>query len=175
MTSTPTAVDALRRARSRDTADRRKRVARAITHLERAGAALTISGVARTAGVHRSFIHRHPDLAAAIRSATPSTSPPETNVTERASLHAELANAHAANRRQAIQIRALERQLSELLGQQVALDAGLVPADVDPTVLGDRIQELEQTVTDLRRELAERDDDLAAARATNRAFARRPH
>jgi hypothetical protein len=56
-------IEGLVRARAKDTETRRNRVAAAVTELQRADATLTISAVARAAGVHRTFLHRNPDLA----------------------------------------------------------------------------------------------------------------
>src|SRR5664280_2924453 len=64
-------------------------------------------------------------------------------------------------------IRQLETRLSEALGEQVWRESGLgVPADLD--ALNQKINNLEQQSIDLRLQLAERDQDLAAARAANR-------
>jgi chromosome segregation ATPase len=61
----------------------------------------------------------------------------------------------------------LEKRLSELLGEQAWRATGLgAPTDIDH--LQQRIVTLEQQVVDLRMQLEERDQDLAAARAANR-------
>ena len=61
----------------------------------------------------------------------------------------------------------LEKRLSELLGEQAWRATGLgAPTDIDQ--LQQRIVTLEQQVVDLRLQLEERDQDLAAARAANR-------
>ena len=58
-------------------------------------------------------------------------------------------------------------RLSELLGEQAWRASGLgAPTDIDQ--LQQRIVTLEQQVVDLRLQLEERDQDLAAARAANR-------
>jgi predicted nucleic acid-binding Zn-ribbon protein len=57
--------------------------------------------------------------------------------------------------------------LSQTLGEEAWHKSGLgAPADID--ALNQKINHLEQQVTDLRLQLEERDDDLAAARAANR-------
>jgi polyhydroxyalkanoate synthesis regulator phasin len=61
----------------------------------------------------------------------------------------------------------LSERLSEVLGEQVFLDAGLTRTDEIGT-LRERVAELEQQVLDRRQELQDRDDELAAARAANR-------
>jgi len=75
-------IEGLLRARAKDTETRRNRVAAAVTELQRAGTPLTISAVARAAGVHRSFLHRHTDLSAAIHAAE---APSPSEATNRAS------------------------------------------------------------------------------------------
>jgi chromosome segregation ATPase len=61
----------------------------------------------------------------------------------------------------------LETRLSELLGEQAWRATGLgAPTDIDQ--LQHRIVPLEQQIVELRLQLEERDQDLAAARAANR-------
>ena len=78
--------------------------------------------------MHRSFIHRHPDLHAAVlkaaADATTSPSPVSTAISHRSVL-AENANLHEQNRRHARQISDLETRLSELLGQHAFDRSGL--------------------------------------------------
>ena len=61
-----TASQALADARRRDVARRRQQVHQAIAGLRAQAGQITISSVAARARVHRSFIHRHPDLHAAV-------------------------------------------------------------------------------------------------------------
>jgi phage shock protein A len=57
--------------------------------------------------------------------------------------------------------------MSELLGEHAWRESGLgAPDDIDQ--LKQQVLSLEQHVVDLRVQLAERDQDLAAARAANR-------
>ncbi|MFJ6889850.1 hypothetical protein ACIQRC_34090 [Streptomyces californicus] len=85
----------------------------------------------------------------------------------RQSLLADVANLTARNSRLSVHIARLERRLSETLGQAAWEASGLgAPADVE--TLTRRVTELEQQILDLRAELTERDEDLAAARAANR-------
>ena len=64
-------------------------------------------------------------------------------------------------------VRQLEKRLSEALGEQAWRESGLgVPADID--ALSQQVTHLEQQAIDLRLQLEERDQDLAAARAANR-------
>ncbi|MBV9139344.1 MAG: hypothetical protein JO115_00195 [Pseudonocardiales bacterium] len=67
----------------------------------------------------------------------------------------------------AAQTQQLETRLSELLGEHAWHQSGLgAPDDIDQ--LKQQIVSLEQHVVDLRLQLAERDQDLTAARAANR-------
>ena len=85
----------------------------------------------------------------------------------RTSLQADLLAAHERTTRLATRIRQLEQRLSDTLGEQAWRESGLgAPADID--ALNHKIISLEQQVTDLRMQLDERDQDLAAARAANR-------
>lgn len=154
--------------RQADSARRRQRV---ITILDRAaagGGEISVSGIARAAGVDRTFLYRHPDLLARVHAleAAPPAAAPGRAVT-RASLQADLLTAHERTARLAARIRQLEQRLSETLGEQAWRESGLgAPADID--ALNHKIISLEQQVTDLRMQLDERDQDLAAARAANR-------
>ncbi|MGB3013774.1 MAG: hypothetical protein WBB41_04105, partial [Candidatus Nanopelagicales bacterium] len=85
----------------------------------------------------------------------------------RASLQADLLAAHERAARLASHIQRLERRLSEALGERLWRESGLgAPQDLDE--LQQRITQLEQQAIDLRLQLEERDQDLAAARAANR-------
>jgi hypothetical protein len=154
--------------RQADSARRRQRV---ITILDRAAAGdgeISISGIARAAGVDRTFLYRHPDLLARIHAleAAPPAAAPGPAVT-RTSLQADLLAAHERTTRLATRIRQLEQRLSDTLGEQAWRESGLgAPADID--ALNHKIISLEQQVTDLRMQLDERDQDIAAARAANR-------
>ncbi|MEU7025069.1 DUF6262 family protein [Streptomyces sp. NPDC046275] len=159
----------LAQARAADSERRRARVRKALDQLAANGEEITVSAVARAAGVHRSFIHRHSDLHAAVLARAGEPPPGATAGTHvsRRSLLADVANLTARNGRLTVHITRLERRLSEALGQAAWEASGLgAPADVD--TLARRVSELEQQILDLRAELDERDDDLAAARAANR-------
>jgi hypothetical protein len=154
-------------------ADSLRRRQRVITALDRAaadGAEISVSGIARAAGVDRSFLYRHHDLLEKIHAAegTPASAGTATGpVVTRASLQADLLAAHERAVRLNTRVQHLEKRLSETLGQQVWRESGLgTPIDID--ALQQRIAHFEQQVIDLRLQLEERDEDLAAARATNR-------
>ena len=87
----------------------------------------------------------------------------------RASLQADLLAAHQRAVRLNARVRQLEKRLSETLGEQAWRESGLAaPADID--ALNQKISQLEQQVIDLRLQLEEQGDDLAAARSANREF-----
>jgi len=125
--------------------------------------------VARAARVHRSFIHRHPQLHAAVVAAQqePATPTHHDSTVSVASLHAELANLHAQNARLAKHITMLERRLSEALGAGVYRDSGLGAVDETPD-LRRQLTELENRTGNLADRLSDREDELLAARAANR-------
>jgi hypothetical protein len=160
----------LARARRRDVDRRRQRVHQALAGMHADGSEITISSVADRARVHRSFIHRHADLHAAVLKAAADTTtvPPQasTAISHRSVL-AENANLHEQNRRLAQQVADLEDRLSELLGQQ-AFDRSGLGAPAGTAAVHAELEAQRQTVLDLRRVLEERDEELAAARETSR-------
>jgi chaperonin cofactor prefoldin len=154
--------------RRADSARRRQRVIQALGDAASAGQEISVSGIARQAGVDRAFLYRHRDLLGQVhaRQAQPPADGDGPAVT-RASLQADLLNAQQRCTRLASRIQQLEKRLSELLGDQAWRESGLgAPADIEQ--LNTRITSLEQQTADLRLQLEERDDELAAARAANR-------
>ena len=162
------AAESLIAARRRDTTRRRQRVLNALDQLAAAGQEISVSAVARAAGVDRSFLYRHHDLRAQIhaRSADPAASPASTAASKQ-SLLADLANLREQNQRLRRQNTDLTARLSEVLGEEVFRASGIGRTD-DTEALRTRVGQLEQQVLDLRQELEERTDDLDAARAANR-------
>jgi len=160
----------MRDGRRADTARRRQRVLAALDRALAAGADIGVSAIARAAAVDRSFPYRHRDLLEKIHAAA--AAPPTTGdgtgpAVTRASLQADLLAAHERAARLNTRVRHLEQRLSETLGEQAWHESGLAtPRDLD--ALNQQITHLEQQVVDLRMQLDERDQDLAAARATNR-------
>ena len=153
-------------------AESTRRRHRVLTALDRAvtdGAEIGVSAIARVAGVDRSFLYRHRDLLEKIHASgaePPATSGAGSAVT-RASLQADLLAAHERTHRLNTRVHHLEKRLSDALGEHAWRESGLGdPPDID--ALHQQITHLEQQAADLRLQLAERDDDLAAARATNR-------
>ena len=131
---------------------------------------ISISAIARAAGVDRTFLYRHRDLLEkihALEAAPPAgTGTPGPGVT-RASLQADLLAAHERALRLTARTRQLEKRLSEALGEQAWRESGLgAPADID--ALHQKITRLEQQAADQQLQLDEREQDLNAARAANR-------
>jgi cell division protein ZapA (FtsZ GTPase activity inhibitor) len=161
---------AIRQGRQADSARRRQRVIAVLGRAATDGTELTASGIARAAGVDRSFLYRHRDLLDKIHAleATPPAHPDTCGpAVTRASLQADLLAAGERAQRLNGRVRQLEKRLSEILGEKAWQESGLgVPADVD--ALNQKISHLEQQAIDLRLQLEERDQDLAAARTANR-------
>ena len=143
----------------------------ALERLAGAGEQISVAAVARAAGVDRSFLSRHHALRAQIlqrvAQAPPDASLPRISQVSRQSLLADLANLRAHNQRLRQQVSKLARRLSEVLGEEVFRASGLGGPD-QTEMLRRRVGELEQTTADLRQQLAERTEELDAARATNR-------
>ena len=158
--------------RHADSARRRQRVLAALDRRTADGAEISVSAIARAAGVDRSFLYRHRDLLEkihALAAEPPAASGRAGPTVTRASLQADLLAAHERAARLHSRVQHLERRLSDALGERAWHDSGLgAPADID--ALHQQITQLEQQVIDLGLQLAERDEDLAAARATNREF-----
>ncbi|PKW17624.1 DUF6262 family protein [Saccharopolyspora spinosa] len=155
--------------RRADSARRRQRVIKALNEATAHDGEISVSAIARAAGVDRTFLYRHHDLLAQIHTAQANPPPAEGHgpLVSRASLQADLTNAQGRLTRQAAHIRQLEKRLAVFLGEQAWHESGLgAPADIDQ--LQHRVTTLEQQVVDLTDQLERRDDELAAARAANR-------
>ena len=167
--NTTTKSQPMREGRHADSARRRQRVTAALDRAAAEGAEISASGIARAAAVDRTFLYRHRDLLEKIHAlqAEPAVSDRAGPAVTRASLQADLLAAHERAVRLNTRVQHLEKRLSEALGDHAWRESGLgAPADID--ALNQKITRFEQQVADLRLQLEERDDDLAAARATNR-------
>src|SRR6516165_8293633 len=133
-TNTTPAVDAMINGRRADSTRRRQRVLSALDNAIKDGAELSVTSIARAAGVDRTFLYRHRDLLEHIHAAE--TQPPDgpkigPRVT-RASLQADLLAAQQRCTRMAARTQQLETRLSELLGEQAWRATGLgAPTDTD--------------------------------------------
>lgn len=164
--TTPT--NPLTAARHRDVERRRGRVQQALTDMQREGSDINLSAVANRAHVHRSFLHRHPDLHAQIVAAAEQPNPaPLAGTVSRRTLDADNLNLRETVRRQAQHIADLESRLSELLGDQAYIRSGL-GAPHDHNALQQQILTLQAEVQQLRAALDERTDELDAARLAHR-------
>jgi len=167
-TSTP-AITAMVKGRQADSARRRDRVLKALADAVSAGEEISVSAIAVRAGVDRTFLYRHRDLLEQVHAAEaqPRNTGGAGPAVTRASLQADLLAAQQRCVRLATRSQQLEKRLSELLGEQTWRASGLgAPSDIEE--LQRKIVFLEQQVVDLRLQLDERDQELAAARGANR-------
>ncbi len=168
-TRTDPRTTAMRQGRQADSVRRRQRVLAALDRATSAGTEISAAGIARAAGVDRSFLYRHRDLLDQIH-AREATAAPETGpgpAVTRASLQADLLAAGERATRLNSRVQQLEKRLSEALGENAWRESGLgTPTDIDALNL--KITHLEQQAIDLRLQLDEREQDLAAARSANR-------
>ncbi len=163
------ATRAMADGRRTDSERRRQRVLAALGNAVRDGDQISVSGIARAAGVDRTFLYRHRELLEQVHAAEaqPPAAPAAGPVVTRVSLQADLLAAQQRCLRMAARTQHLETRLSELLGEHAWRESGLgAPDDIDH--LKQQIVDLEQHVVDLRLQLEERDQDIAAARAANR-------
>ena len=161
---------AMTKGRQADSARRRQRVIAALSRAVSDGTEISVTGIARAAGVDRAFFYRHRDLLAqlhALEATPPVAGAGNGPGVSRASLQTDLLAAGERAARLHSRVRQLEKRLSETLGEQAWRESGLgTPADID--ALNQKIIHLEQQAIDLRLQLEEQGDELAAARATNR-------
>ncbi|MDG9709613.1 DUF6262 family protein [Streptomyces sp. DH10] len=166
---------AMSAGRKADGDRRRQRVVKAINAAAQKGSRITVSGIARQAGVDRTFLYRHRDLLALVHAAElgPAEQDPASGApaVSRASLQADLANAQARTVRLSARIQQLEKRLSQELGEQAWRESGLgAPTDIEE--LQRTITRLEQRNVELAETLEESQADLAAAREANRELTR---
>ena len=151
---------------------RRQRVVKAVNAAAQKGSRITVSGIARPAGVDRTFLYRHRDLLALVQAAEPEQAeqdPASGASVSRASLQADLANAQARTVCLSARIQQLERRLSQEL--QAWRESGLgAPTDIEE--LQRTITRLEQRNVELTEALEESRADLKAAREANRELTR---
>ena len=163
-------TEAMKTGRQADSARRRQRVTATLNRAAADGTEITVAGIARAASVDRAFLYRHRDLLGkihALQAAPPASGGSGGPAVTCASLQADLLAAHERCVRLNARVRQLEKRLSEALGDQAWRESGLgAPADTD--ALSQQVTHLEQQAIDLRLQLEEQGQDLAAARAANR-------
>jgi len=165
-------------SRRLDSTTKQARVRAAIAEMASTEAALSIAALARRAKVSRRFIYDHPELRAeaehqaarwAVRDGAAASATARVTA---ASLRADLANARAANTRLQTELAALRRRLGRDLGQQVLTElAG--DETTDMAAVAPRVAELEQALFECREALAQRTEELEAARRINRELLER--
>ncbi|MGW2587037.1 DUF6262 family protein [Streptomyces virginiae] len=166
-------TEAMILGRQADTERRRARVGQALRDLQASGEEVSVTAVARRAGVDRTFLYRHRDLLTQIHTAeqTPVGGAAVGAAVSRASLMTDLATAHERNARLTGRITLLEQRLSQLMGEQTWRDSGLgAPDSVEQ--IQKRVVQLEQEKGDLKLKLEEALEDLEASRAANRELTR---
>jgi hypothetical protein len=171
--------EALAASRRLDSTTKAARVLAAINAITATGTPLNIAALARTAKVSRRFIYDHPELraeaeqqAAGIAERDGIALTANARVTA-ASLRADLANARAANQRLQAELAALRRCLGRHLGQDVLAE---IVGDKDTqlgALIGPRVQQLEHRLFEVQEELAQRTEELEAARQINRELLER--
>jgi len=165
-------ADRLVAARRLDSVNKTGQVLAALEATLGTGQPLSIAALARRAGVSRRFIYDHPELraqaerrAAETADRSAATSAASARVTL-ASLRADLANAKATNHRLDTELVGLRRRLGRLLGHDALANLDHTTVDVHAT--SGRLAELEQSLFQAGEDLAQRSDELDAARQINR-------
>jgi hypothetical protein len=121
----PVRADPLSEAAARRHELTRSRTVQALRELDRSGTPVTFAGVAKAAGVSRSWLYTQPDISSQIRRLRQSTSSadcagaiPAGQRTTDASLRARLTTALDRNKQLADENARLRRQLARALGDQ---------------------------------------------------------
>ena len=160
--------DGLVRARRDDSAHRRQAVLRALHAAAATGETISVSGIARAARVHRTFLYRHPDLHAAVLA---QAAAPTNSTGERAPAARPCWPTWSTSSSATLAWPPPSPRWSAGSPRSWATPPGGSPASArhsDVDALQRKITELEQTIVELRADLSERDDELDAARAANR-------
>jgi hypothetical protein len=131
--------------------------------------------VARRAGVHKSFIHRHAELKAALDSARAVRTQTivgrlhAADAVTSASLKAELENEKATSRRLRSDLHACRTRLGEVLGTAIAAEI-IGDITTDWKARAGELLEENRTLCDTNRRFVE---ELEAVRSRNRELTRR--
>ena len=132
MNSTPATASpaaAMAEGRRADSARRRQRVLKALNAATASGEEITVSSIARLAGVDRTFLYRHRDLLEQIHTleAQPPNAPGTGPVVSRASLQADLLAAQQRAARLAARAQQLEHRLSDSSASRHGMNQALAP------------------------------------------------
>jgi hypothetical protein len=166
----PDPGDHLARLRRADSHAKAARVRAALQAMAAAGEPPGISQLARRAQVSRRFIYDHPELRAEIAHRAAQVvgqhagAVTASAAVTTASLRADLENAKARNRRLESDLAVLRRRLGEVIGQDVLSQ---ISAPEHPST-ADRAGQLEQALSGAQEALAQRTEELQAARQINR-------
>ena len=128
------ATRAMAQGRRADSARRQQRVLTALRNAIRDGDQISVNGIARAAGVDRTFLYRHRQLLDQVHAAAaqPPGAPGAGPAVTRASLQADLLAAQQRCVRMAARAQQLQTRLSALLGEQAWRESGLgAPDDID--------------------------------------------
>ena len=159
-------IAALKRARVEDSARKRRSVTDTIQRLTDNGSRVTFELVARHAGVSRQFLYGDKELRAAIEQAR--SGPPLVAATQVMTIDADGLQTDLLLAREEIsRLRAENTKLKTKLVERAA-NAVLDGQDEALQNLTTRNPDLVRENADLRRQLAHGQQDLDAARATNR-------
>lgn len=142
-----------------------------LTQMVAVGEVWDVTTVAAKAGVSRGLLYRRPELRAEYEAAVGRSQEAfarglaDSARVSSASLRVDLENSRAQVRRLEAQVRALESRLGTAIAKDVADE---LASGGDVARLRARVVELEGSLTSARAALAERDEDLEAARKVNR-------
>ena len=134
----------------------------------------TVVEIARRAGVNKSFIHRHPELKAAldasraVRTQTIVGRLHAADLVTSASLKADLENEKATSRRIRSDLQACRSRLSEVMGSAVAAD--VLGSDTDWQAQAAELREENRGLYEANRRLIE---EIEAVRAHSRDLTKR--
>lgn len=165
-------IERLVALRRLDSQTKASQVLVALDAIVASGHAVNIAALARTAGVSRRFIYDHPELraeaerrASEVADRHAGALAASARVTA-ASLRADLENAKATNHRLEADLTLLRRRLGLVLGQEVLADTA--GHGIQDTRSAARLDEVEQALFQARETLAQRTEELDAARQINR-------
>lgn len=169
----------LAESRRLDSVTKVARVRAAIDAMAVSGTALTVAALARHAWVSRRFIYDHPELraeaerrVACLAQRDGATLAATARVTA-ASLRTDLANTTAANQRLHAELAALRRRLGCLLGKDVLAEIAGTETGQISALVAPRVGQLEQELFEVQEDLAQRTEELEAARQINRELLER--